>query len=256
VTVRSAVLPRSLPLGRPHLPRFVARALIVLVVAVVVLGGGWLWLRDSPLVSVDHVRVVGAHGPDATAIHTALVRTADGMTTLDVNAGTLRSAVMPYPAVASIAVHAHPPHNLTIVVHMNTAVAATRYDGQSVAVGADGALLSGVSTHHVPTIAIAGPAVGHAVTGGVCDEVALAAAIPAPLLTHVSHIWRGPRGLSARLRNGPVLYFGSAQRLVAKWVAISRVLADPTSAGASYLDATVPERVGAGGLEPTTTLDP
>ena len=59
-----------------------------------------------------------------------------------------------------------------------------------------------------------------------------------------------------RLRNGPVLYFGTVQRLTAKWAAIARVLADPDAAGATYLDATVPERVAAGGLEPTATLNP
>jgi hypothetical protein len=57
------------------------------------------------------------------------------------------------------------------------------------------------------------------------------------------------------LRNGPVLYFGSVTRLTAKWAAIARVLADSDSSGATYLDATIPERVAAGGLEPTTTLN-
>jgi cell division protein FtsQ len=256
VTVRSAVLPRSLSVGRPHLPRPLVRGLVVALIALVVLGGGWLWLRDSSLVSVDHVTVTGVHGPDSTAIRTALTRTATGMTTLDVNASTLHSVVVAYPAVASIAIHAHPPHGLTIAVHMNTAVAGARYGDQSVAIAADGTLLNGVSTHHVPTIRLSGPPAGRTVSRSVRSEVTVASAIPAPLLSHVADIWVGPRGLSARLRHGPDLYFGSDQRLVAKWAAISRVLADPAAAGATYLDATVPERVGAGGLEPTTTLDP
>lgn len=257
MTVRSAVLPRSLSLGRPHLPAPGVRALVVAAALVVGLGGGWLWLRDSALVSVDHVEVTGLHGPDAGRIRDALASTASDMTTLDVNAGTLRSVVAPFPAVAGISVHPHPPHGLTITVRMNVAVAAAVSDGQAVAVAADGTLLAGVSSHHVPTIRVAVPAVGRVLADRrVRDEVAVAAAIPAPLRRHVADVWKGPRGLSARLRDGPDLYFGSDQRLTAKWAAVSRVLADPTSAGASYLDVTVPGRVGAGGLEPTTTLNP
>jgi cell division protein FtsQ len=260
VTVRSAVLPRSFALRRPtrvpRLPRFAGRALAVLLVLAVALGGGWLWLRDSPVVSVDHVRVTGVHGPDAAGIRDVLTRTATSMTTLDVNTATLRSAVMPYTAVSGIAIQSHPPHNLTIVVRMNVAVAALVSASRPIAVSADGTLLNGLSVAHVPTIHTGAPPAGRAVTvPALRAEVAVAAAAPAPLRSHIVDIWRGPRGLSARLRNGPDLYFGSALRLTAKWAAISRVLADPTSAGATYLDATVPERVGAGGLEPTITLD-
>jgi cell division protein FtsQ len=233
------------------------RVLLAIGAVVVVLGGGWLWLRDSPLVSVDHVTITGLSGPGAQEIRGALTSTAAGMTTLDVNDGTLRSAVAPYPAVVSIAIHPHPPHGLTIAVRMNVAVAVATFDGHGVAVAADGALLPGVSSTDVPSIRVSGPAVGRALADRhALDELAVATAAPAPLRSHVADIWKGPRGLSARLRDGPDLYFGSAVRLRAKWAAVSRVLADPSSAGAAYLDVTVPERVGAGGLEPTGTLNP
>jgi cell division protein FtsQ len=58
----------------------------------------------------------------------------------------------------------------------------------------------------------------------------------------------GSRGWTAALRQGPMLVFGPAERLRAKWVAASRVLADRSSAGASYLDLRLPERPAAGGL--------
>ncbi len=255
MTVRSAVLPRSLSLGRMRVPG--PRALIAVVAVLGVIGGGWLWLRDSPLVSVDHVTVTGLHGPDAARIRQALAMTAGDMTTLDVDAGTLRSVVEPYSAVAGISIHAHPPHGLTIAVRMNVAVAAATYNGQSVAIGADGQLLSGVSSLHVPSIQVPVPPAGRALRDQrTLEKVALAAAAPDALRSHVVDIWHGSRGLGVRLRNGPDLYFGTTDRLRAKWAAVSRVLADPTSAGATYLDVTVPERVGAGGLEPTTTLNP
>ncbi len=30
--------------------------------ALILLGGGWLWLRNSPLVSVEHVQITGVQG--------------------------------------------------------------------------------------------------------------------------------------------------------------------------------------------------
>jgi cell division protein FtsQ len=57
--------------------------------------------------------------------------------------------------------------------------------------------------------------------------------------------------MTAPLRNGPVLYFGGTERLRAKWIAASRVLADRSSAGATYLDLRLPERPAAGGLQQT-----
>jgi cell division protein FtsQ len=67
------------------------------------------------------------------------------------------------------------------------------------------------------------------------------------------------------LRNGPLLEFGDDARARAKWIAAARVLGDPRSAGASYLDVRVPERPVAGRfddpaaqapLDGTTTEDP
>jgi cell division protein FtsQ len=256
---RSAALPRTLTLRRrmgPRGRRGLLKALAIALVVAVALAGGWLWLRDSPLVSVDHVRVVGVHGPGASGIRDALKRTASDMTTLDLDEATLRNAVAPFAAVKSIAIHSHPPHSITIDVRMNVAVAALVFGSASSPVGDDGVLLSGVSTLHVPDITVGAPQGGRYATGtGVRSEIAVAATAPEPLRRHIATVFRGPRGLGARLRNGPLLYFGSRQRLIAKWAAIARVLADPAAAGAAYLDASVPERVAAGGLEPTGTLN-
>ena len=63
------------------------------------------------------------------------------------------------------------------------------------------------------------------------------------------------------LDDGPALLFGSAQDAAAKWRAAARVLAEPSAAGATYLDLRVPDVVAAGGVgaitpEPTATPDP
>jgi len=54
--------------------------------------GGWLWLRSSSLVSVDHVRVSGVRGPQARAIERALETAGRHMTTLRVNRAALLAA--------------------------------------------------------------------------------------------------------------------------------------------------------------------
>ena len=66
----------------------------------------------------------------------------------------------------------------------------------------------------------------------------------------MERLWSGPRGLIVDLRDGPELVFGSGSDAARKWAAAVRVLADPSSAGAIYLDLRVPERVAAGGLGP------
>ncbi len=48
------------------------------------------------------------------------------------------------------------------------------------------------------------------------------------------------------MRSGLLAYFGDATRPHAKWLSLARVLADPSSAGASYIDVRLPERPAAG----------
>ena len=74
------------------------RTLVALVALILLLGGVWLWLRDSSLVAVHKVRVTGASGPDASEIRSALALAAHNMTTLDVNMKQLRTAVALAPA--------------------------------------------------------------------------------------------------------------------------------------------------------------
>src|SRR5437763_377206 len=88
------------------------RLLLALLAVILLLGGLWLWLRDSSLVGVREVRVAGARGPDAAEIQSALVAAAHSMTTLDVNMKQLRTAVAPYPVVKSLDVTTQLPHGM------------------------------------------------------------------------------------------------------------------------------------------------
>ena len=66
---------------------------------------------------------------------------------------------------------------------------------------------------------------------------------------------RGQDGLVIQMREGPELIFGDARHVRAKWIAATRVLADPDAEGASYIDVRLPGRPAAGGL-PAETVTP
>jgi Cell division protein FtsQ len=79
------------------------------------------------------------------------------------------------------------------------------------------------------------------------EAVTVLGAAPAPLARYASKVYlAGQRGLAVAMRNGLIVYFGDAWRPHAKWDSLARVLADPSSAGASYVDVRVPERPAAG----------
>ncbi len=109
--------------------------LIVGAVAVVaVLGGAWVWLRDSSLVSVERVTVTGVSGPDAGQIrHGARTSSARNMTTLDVRVGQLRTAVAPYPVVKDLRVSTQFPHGMRIHVIEQLPVGAILAAGRTIA---------------------------------------------------------------------------------------------------------------------------
>jgi cell division protein FtsQ len=241
----------SLPRRPP--PRAAAACACVLVL----LGGGWLWLRDSGLVAIDQVSVTGLSGTEAPRVRAALEGAARDMTTLHVRPDQLKTAVEPYPAVMGIDAHPDFPHGLRIVVHEHVAVAALAAGSDRVPVAADGTLLRGSSTDDLPIVAVAAPPPGDTLGDKrTLRAVALLAAAPPDLRAKVRRVYPGPRGLTAPLIDGPVLYFGGADRLRAKWAAAARVLADRSSAGATYVDLRLPERPAAGGLEDPTPEAP
>jgi cell division protein FtsQ len=236
------------PLPRPGRPPVRAAVAVAAVLALLV--AGWMWLRDSSLVAVDRVTVTGISGPDAPRVRAALITAAEDMTTLHVRAGDLRAAVKPFSVVRGVEAHADFPHALRIVVREHVPVAALAAGPTRLAVAGDGTLLRGAPTQDLPLINAQAPPGGDLLSDkGAEKALALLAAAPAPLRAHVERVYVGPRGMTAPLRDGPVLYFGRTDRLRAKWVAATRVLADRSSAGATYLDLRLPERPAAGGLE-------
>jgi cell division protein FtsQ len=231
---------------------------VVIACAVLVLAAlGWFWLRDSPLVAVDDVTITGVSGPDASRIRGVLEDAARDMTTLHVSGGDLRSAVAAYPQVKDVQVTTHFPHRLDVAVIEHNPVAVIVADGKRIPVSGDGRFLRAVPAGNLATVQMSTVPAGDRLTDPRANQaVAMLAAAPSALRARVENVWTGGRGLSARLSRGPLLYFGTAERLEAKWAAVTRVLEDPDAAGALYLDVRIPERTAAGGLAAPSSSQP
>lgn len=246
---RPRVSSRSDGRRRGGLLRLRPRVVVGLMALVALLGGAWLWLRDSQLVSVEHVHVTGQSGPDAAQIRSALVAAAHNMTTLDVRMSQLRTAVAPYPVVKDLRVSTQFPHGMRIRVIEQVPVGAVVVAGRTIAVAGDGTLLHDVvASASLPTIPLRVPPGGPRLSEpDALRAVEVLAAAPYQLLPRISQVTTvASLGLVAQLRSGPSIYFGDATRLAAKWTAAAAVLADSGSVGAVYIDVTDPQRPAAG----------
>jgi cell division protein FtsQ len=229
--------------------RVTMRAALCALISVPLLGGGWLWLRDSSLVSVRHVHITGVHGVDALQIREALDDAAARMTTMDFNAGALRSAVASFAIVGGLHVTTSFPHTVSISVTERPPVAALLTAGQRTAVAADGTVLGpGLLSSSLPVVkGSVEPAPGaHLSEAAALAAVTVLGAAPAPLAPFLARVFDGPEGLTVAMRNGLLVYFGDSTRPHAKWLSLARVLASPNAAGAWYVDVRLPERPAAG----------
>ena len=235
-------------------------AALVAIVCTPLLGGGWIWLRHSSLVSVQHVRLTGVAGRDAGAIRSALMRAARGMSTLDVKVSALRAAVAAFPIVRDVHASASLPHTLNVTVVEQPPLAALVAGATRTAVAANGVVLGpALLTGSLPTItASAAPPAGGEVGAGSWQGQALAllGAAPAPLAKQVQRVYSGSRGITVVMPGELLVYFGDAERARAKWLALASVMSQEHADAVSYVDIRLPERPAAGydsGVAPATT---
>jgi cell division protein FtsQ len=229
----------------------VKKIVAAVLVGACALAGGWMWLRDSSVARVKHVFITGLASAEEPQIRAALKNVALDMTTLHVREDALRAAVAEYPSIAAIETDADFPHKLSIEVRERAPVAAIQSGGAKVAASGDGLVLRGMKVSGLPTLRVGSAPAGERVTDrATLGALGVAGRAPAELRARIERLSSGPRGLTLDMRNGPELIFGSGADAVRKWSAAARVLADPSSAGATYLDLRVPERVAAGGLGP------
>jgi cell division septal protein FtsQ len=237
------------PLAALRSRRRLRIALICALVALPLLGGAFMWLRQSSFVAVQHIHVSGAHGPQAKAIDGALREAARGMSTLAPDEAKLRAAVARFPQVSAVNAYPSFPHAMRIVVDERPPIAALLVGGTRIAISADGiALGASVPTASLPTVAdnVAPPSGGRSLNPLVLQALTVLGAAPAAIDRLAEKAYFTSRGLTVAMRSGLLVYFGDASRPHAKWLALAAVLSDPSSAGAIYVDVRSPERAAAG----------
>ena len=234
---------------RPRRPRL--RTVLLAGLLAALLGAGWFWLRDSSLVRVRDVTVTGIVGGQADEVTRALEEAARSMTTLHVREQTLRAAVEPYSIVKGIEVSTDFPRGMRVHVISNVAVGAVELAGRATPVTADGTLLRDVAASaSLARVPLHGTPGGSRVQEGEALRALAALGVaPRALRARVEQaaVTRA-HGLELQLADGPALWFGDGERLLAKWTAAAAVLADPQAAGATYVDVTAPGRPAVGGL--------
>jgi cell division septal protein FtsQ len=227
--------------------------------AVLALAGAYaLWLgvvRDLSLFQVQRVRIDGLAGASAPQIATTLELTARQMTTTDFSSARLQSAIADDASVASVTADTEFPHGVRIDVVERHPLARVDYNGTIVAVARNDRVLSGLTaSRSLPLIRSSESPRGERITDPLArTELALLAAAPQPLWRDVYTIRESSEGLTARLRHGPLIYFGNATLPHAKWDSAAVVLASTTSRGARYVDVSLPSRPAAAVGDPATS---
>jgi cell division protein FtsQ len=242
-----------------RLNRLPWRALAGILLTVVGLTLGWLWFRDSSFATVERVTITGSGSSERVQVRAALEAVATGMSTLRVDERALEDAVEPFASVAGLRIRPDFPHELRIEVIEHEPVATVKTGASSVPATGGGLLLDGVRAGDLPLVTTKAPLDGrHVSDERTLAALRVAAAAPPQLRARSLRLIYGPAGMTLELRAGPDLIFGTDADARAKWLAAARVLAEPSSAGATYLDLRVPKLVAAGGVgpvepEPTAT---
>jgi cell division protein FtsQ len=208
------------------------------------------WFRHSSFVAVENVKVEGVTSADRDRVTAALTDAAKGMSTLDVNASKLASAVSGFPTVASVTADASFPHGLTVHVTERTPVLVASDGDRQVPVAADGSLLPGVDTagSPLPVLTVDQIPTSGNLGGEALDEAHVVAAAPKPLQPLIEGIGTTHSyGVVITLHGGIDLRFGSASKATQKWAAAAAVLADPKVTTLRYVDVRVPSRPAIGG---------
>jgi cell division protein FtsQ len=228
---------------------FRRRVVAVAAVAVVIVVGYMVFLRNSSLFAIDEVEVTGLTA-NQERISAALVRAAEDMTTLHVREGDLRKAVSGFPTVATLTTDTDFPHGLTIEVTERLPIATAKIGGELTPVSADGYPLPGIEfdPKQLPGLDADPTEDGRLGPEGTAQAAILGAA-PEELRDRLREAtWDLERGgVVVDLDDTPELRFGAGEQASDKWQAAVTVLADPELGSPGYVDVSVPTRPVAGG---------
>lgn len=255
--------PQAIDLRRARMPRISLRPntarlrapsrwtlLVSFLLLAAIVAGGFMLMRNSSLVEVREVKVVGLSGHYDKDARSAVVAEAMQMTTVNFNAERVQEAAAGFVDVAGVTVETDFPHGATIYLDVRRPVLVARLNGRTVTLSQEGEVITAAtSVAGLPKIETSGSVVNNRVTGGKALAAAkLLGAAPDVLMRKVDAIKWGKFGIVVSMAKGPDLYFGTSEDATLKWRDAATVLASDAATGASYLDLRVPGRPAVGGL--------
>lgn len=223
------------------------------------------WLRDSSLVEVKNLQVVGLDRKteEGGQIDQA-IRTAVGeMTTLHVKPEVLDQELARYPRVASARIETSLPDSATVTVSLREDGSIFGEGSDALLIATDGTVLGPAAGREDslplvgegdPPVPAPGPGDSAAegsgpegstlqvLTGRGLTQAVILGAAPEEFQSFVSGSHLTPRGVEVAIENGPVLLFGDSTQLDQKWRAAATLIADPDFDASSYVDLTAPRR--------------
>ena len=243
-------MPGKRPAAKPRGSFSGKQRLVVLVLVLAVgVAGYFFWFRDSSLVAVSDVEVVGVTS-QRDPIVAEMTRVAEGMSTLNPDRGAIEQAALAFPTVKSVAIDPNFPHGLRLEF-VERRPAMVLLDGdEKVSIAADGTILTGVPAPEegVPELELEDANLGaRALDGDALDQAIAVGAAPDPLRPLIEAVeLTKDYGIVLTLRGGIPVRFGDAGNAIEKWRSVAAVLADPKLEALSYIDIRVAERPAIG----------
>ena len=225
-----------------------------LIAAVAIFAGYTYWLRDSSLVKIKDLEVVGvsSHTEEGAQIVSAVEVATGEMTTLHLQPELLEEELARFPRVESATIEGDFPNGATVTVTERGNGSTFDTGSENLLIATDGTVLgtAGADTDSLPKIAAGDPPAGPRLEGRTLVQALVLGAAPAALRSFAKESDFKKGGVEVTMSNGLVLRFGDASKADQKWKAAASVIADPDLYDASYVDLSVPRRPAVRGSEP------
>ncbi len=224
--------------------------LIALLFTLLIAIASFFLVRNSSLVQVREVKIVGLEGYYDKNARRAVREEALRMTTMNFDADRVEEAAAAFVSVAGVEVKTDFPHSVVIDFDVRRPVLRAKVNGRTVTLSQSGEIMTAqAGASSLPTIDTTGTIEGDKVVGGRALAAAkILGAAPDILLRKVDTIRFGRLGLMITLTSGPTLYFGDSADAVQKWKDAAAVLANAATKGLAYIDLRAPGRPAIGGL--------
>lgn len=232
-------------------------AFTILILMILLAAVFQFWLRDSALVEVRDLEVIGVDTKteEGRQIDQA-IRTAVGeMTTLNVKPEVLDQELARYPRVADTSITTSFPDSATVRVTVRKDGSIMGEGAEAMLIATDGTVLgpAGGQESELPlltlpnqggeeSVAAEKPAAGEKLTGRAQAQAIVLGATPPELRPFVERSRYSPNGLEVILDTDLVLLFHDASHAGQKWRAAATMIAEPEVESGSYVDLTVPRR--------------